>query len=182
LRPRTGKAAAHTRVGDRWQAVVPPWDSGPVESVERGDRLTFALEEAGRWRRAGDEWTRRGANPIRVLVAPSLIEGAGQGLFATVAMEEGTRLGRMHGMVVFKGIEDACEDWAIARGERYCVLLPFAGAHAIVDVRGTAFAMMNHSDEPNVHVRGDGAVEVCADVAAGDELYWDYGRLYGGVY
>ena len=102
-------------------------------------------------------------------------------MFACLDMEDGQPLGRMHGLVVFQGSEDACADWAIARCERYSVLLPFAGAHAVVDVRGTVFALMNHSAaDANVHVRpSDGVVELCADVAAGGELLWDYGDLFG---
>jgi hypothetical protein len=98
-------------VGDRWQAVVPPWDDGPAaRSVERGDYAVFAPDEADRWWLAGDEWTRHGSNPMRLRVAPSSIEGAGEGLFATQDLKDGQPIGRMHGTVVFGGSEDACED------------------------------------------------------------------------
>ena len=142
----------------------------------------FAPEEVG-WRRVGNVWARAAsglaAAPIRLRVDESRIDGAGKGLFATSDMEDGHRLGRMHGAVVFRGSSDECEDWANGRGELYCVLLSFEGAHAVVDVSGTPFALLNHSVSPNVHVRMNGQVELCEDVTEGDELCWDYGSLYG---
>ena len=182
MRPRTGKAAAHTRVGDRWQAIVPLWDSGPVESAECGDYALFAPEEADRWQRAGETWTRRGTNPIRLQVALSRIGGAGHGLFATVDMEDGTRLGRMHGVILASGTLDEVENVGILRAETRSIALRVGGrsedAWALVQVEG-AFAFMNHEREhPNVHVSETGWVETCADVRAGDELVWPYGELF----
>ena len=153
-------------------------------SSERGDRPVhmFAPGERAHWRWVGGVWERRAdTQSIRLRVGRSRIKGAGNGLFATRDMQDGHVLGQLHGLVVFQGDEDACEDWAIARRERFGILLPFDGAHAIVDVRGTVFALMNHSvTDANVHVRpNDGFVELCTDVLAGGELLWDYGDLYG---
>lgn len=181
MRPRTGKVAAHTRVGDRWQATVPLWGSGAVESVERGDYALFAPGEGARWRWVGEEsvWA---THAIRLRVGQSRIEGAGLGLFATVDMEDGTRLGRMHGVILASGTLDEVENVGILRAETRSIALRVGGRSedvwALVRVEG-AFAFMNHKREhPNVHVSESGWVVTCADVCAGDELVWPYGELF----
>ena len=93
-------------------------------------------------------------------------------------MEEGTRIGRMHGLVVATGSLDEVEGVGICRAESRLIALRHAGEWALVRVEGV-FGFLNHSGEhPNVHVSESGWVETCADVCVGDELVWPYGELF----
>lgn len=146
----------------------------------------FRPEERGLWTttrrgRRSALWQRRaeGRTPAVALeVRASEIQGAGRGLFATRELAEGTPLGRLSGRVLFSGAKGACEDWAVARAGTRSVLLRHARAWAVVDVRGSPFEFVNKAEDV-LHVSECGAVECARDVAAGEELVWDYGELYG---
>ena len=83
-------------------------------------------------------------------------------------VEEGTKLGRLHGAVVAVGTLGECKDVGLRR----------ASTRAIVLYHGLVFAYMNHSAAANVHVSAAGWVVMCVDVTAWDEIVFDYGALF----
>ena len=171
---------AHTRVGVDFRVVVPPWDE-EAASVERGDHEVFAPQEKLKWQRVGDVWTKRGVAPTRLRVGQSRIDGAGQGLFSTSDMEDGEKIGRMHGLILATGSLEEVENDGIRRAETRSIALRHAGKWALVHVEGV-FGLMNHdADESSVHVSEGGWVEACRAVESGDELTFDYGELFGGL-
>lgn len=157
-----------------------------MESHERGDAWIYGAEEAALWQRVGATWERRGKRsgeqPVRLEVWPSCILGAGDGLFATTDMEDGTRLGRMYGVVVATGTLDEVENIGIRRAESRSVVLRTGprqeDAWALVQVEGVFGFMNDESRCPNVHVSEYGWVETCEEVCAGAELVWPYGDLF----
>ena len=101
-------------------------------------------------------------------------------MFATCNLEDGTQIGRFWGDVLFEGTEDEAEDYGIERAGRYDIMLQVGGSRwAVVDASQSVFALMNHSTRPNVHVTKRGYVEIEGGVAEGEELTWNYGKLFG---
>jgi len=114
-------------------------------------------------------------------VRPSSI--AGDGLFACTDTSEGARLGRFSGRIVFESeSRDVAEDWALARKYTRLILVRYARMWHVIDVRGSVFEWANSSDTEegaNMHVSRAGWCEAMCDIAAGDEVVWWYGDLYG---
>jgi SET domain-containing protein len=114
----------------------------------------------------------------RFLVAPSRIPGAGQGLFARVALQAGDRLEVVGVLVRRHSVVDRCTTYADEYKYRAgdCVLIPFGVA-----------AMANHSSHPNVEkvIEGEAVfLELLRDVGAGEELclaYSKYARERFGI-
>lgn len=139
----------------------------------------FAPEEAALWRREGEAWVRQGPVPTRLRTGESKIEGARQGLFATEDMDDGTRLGRIYGIVVATGSLDEVEDIGIRREDTRSFALRHEGEWALVHTEG-AFGFLNHAAaDPTAYVSEAGWVEVCRDVRMGEEVTIDYGELFG---
>lgn len=145
----------------------------------------FRPEERSWWEeatgRSATTWTRqpeRRRAAVVLEVRTSAIPGAGLGLFTTCALEEGTPLGRLSGRVLHTGAHGACEAWAVAHRDTHSVLVRHGGAWAVVDVRGSPFAFANSAADETMHVGECGDVECAREVAAGEELVWDYGDRY----
>ena len=114
----------------------------------------------------------------RFCAAPSTVPGAGQGLFARVALPAGTRLAVVGVFVNRDSEADRCTAFADAYKLR-------AGDRLLIPC-GLA-ALANHSPQPNLQkvVEGDSVfLELLRDVEAGEELcffYSDYARARYGV-
>lgn len=111
----------------------------------------------------------------------------GIGLFACHAMPEGTFIGAMWGEVAFaSSSKSECEARGMrasaARGSIREIVLKRLGDWVVVVAEGP-LALMNHanesvfSEECNVHVTPAGIGWLVRDVAAGEELRFDY-RCY----
>lgn len=144
-------------------------------------------EERGLWKQKGAIWTRKkGAGVPKVLrlrVGPSAIDG--HGIFALGSLEPGQLLGRFSGRVLHKSeSEDDCDRWALPRAdERTVIVRSSDGKWCAVDVRGSLFEWANHADEDEATMvmSRTGELRVAPEtyVEHGDELTWNYGRLYG---
>ena len=154
----------------------------------------FAADEREKWRHRGNVWCREPwkgtSRRVRLLVRPSLITGAGMGLFWDDDCDgwEGQRLGCFSGRVVHTSdSRDDAECWALEQADDRLVILRMGGAGgaggaggswAIVDARGSVFEFVNHANDrecANLHVTSTGIVELQADVSKFDELTWWYG-------
>ena len=119
-------------------------------------------------------------SPFRLETRPSTVAGAGLGLFALEPIPAGARVGEYAGDVI-----GSAWRWLRLRDSAYSAQLPTPGW--FVDAKGHPEMLMryiNHHFEParrNVKLTNEGAGKVIVatrDVAAGEELFYDYGDLY----
>ena len=106
----------------------------------------------------------------RFAAGESTLPGAGQGLFARVALPAGTRLTVVGVRVRRNSTSDRCTAFADAYKVRMGddLLIPCGIA-----------ALANHSSSPNLRkvIEGDAVfLELLRDVAAGEELCFEYSR------
>jgi len=114
----------------------------------------------------------------RFYAARSTIPGAGNGLFARVALRAGDRLEVLGPLVRADSVSDRCtafaDEYKLRVGE--LLLIPCGIA-----------ALANHSAQPNLEkvIEGESVfLRLLVDVAAGDELcfsYSDYARTRYGI-
>jgi hypothetical protein len=104
----------------------------------------------------------------RFYAGPSAIPGAGRGLFARVALKAGDRLA----VIGVRVRRDSAADRFTAFADPYKLR---AGDYLVIPCGAAAVA--NHSPRPNLQkvVDGDAVyLELLHDVAAGDELCFEY--------
>ena len=116
--------------------------------------------------------------PLPFEIRPSPIQGLGA--FATHAIPEGTRLIEYAGARLTPAEADA--RYPDVPGERHHTFLFAIDDEVIVDasVDGNVARFLNHSCEPNCDVVVDDGrlwIETIRDVAAGEELTYEYGLV-----
>jgi len=121
-------------------------------------------------------------------VRVSRIPDAGNGLFAKADLPAGTYLGYYDGLYITPEVHSflyTLDAWHYVMGLHPCALARLAGYSAIDGVHGNVFTRMNYAPAPLQNVRFQ---KVCwppfvwivttRDIAAGEELYVDYGPNY----
>lgn len=117
---------------------------------------------------------------VNVEVRPSTVPGAGRGLFVLEQVPAGVRVGEYWGDLV-----DSVLRWLRLRNTDYVSLT--ANPTVQIDALRRPEALMryiNHHFDPRrcnaryVHVGDRVYVETMRDVAAGEELFCDYGETY----
>ncbi|MBI3791571.1 MAG: SET domain-containing protein-lysine N-methyltransferase [Gemmatimonadetes bacterium] len=126
--------------------------------------------------------TRTPAAPVLHVVRRSAIQG--RGVFAKVAIAAGTRIIEYTGEHITHAVADSrYDDAAMARHHTFLFTL---NRRTVVDgaVGGSDARYINHSCAPNCEAVIDGAhiwIEALRDIAAGEELSYDYGYERDGT-
>lgn len=100
-------------------------------------------------------------------VAVRDVPGKGQGVFATAAIPRGSTVARFTG----ERYEAEAASAVPAVMRDHCIQV---GARSFVHAEGRLAEKLNHSCQPNCGISGVDTLFAARDIAAGEELVWDY--------